>query len=134
MTPRQPDEILGPHPEHHAFGYHTQAEDTNTNSHLPHRALSQDSDSRDETVEQIREALIRHHASEEMRERDQRKRESLRQLGYPYPTRRRTDFRVPIKPERAIWPKCFSRNILLQARMPNCSYIASDTIPTSNSP
>jgi hypothetical protein len=34
-------------------------------------------------VEQIREALIRHHASEEMRERDQRKRESLRQLGYP---------------------------------------------------
>jgi len=83
MTPRQPDEILGPHPEHDAFGCHTQAEDTNTNSHLPHRALSQDSYSRDETVEQIREALIRHHASEEMRERDQRKRESLRQLGYP---------------------------------------------------
>jgi len=68
MTPRQPDEILGPHPEHDAFGCHTQAEDTNTNSHLPHRALSQDSYSRDETVEQIREALIRHHASEEMRE------------------------------------------------------------------
>lgn len=83
MTPRQPDEILGPHPEHDAFGCHTQAEDTNTNSHLPHRALSQDSDSRDETVEQIREVLIRHHASEEMRERDQRKRESLRKLGYP---------------------------------------------------
>jgi hypothetical protein len=83
MTPRQLYEILGPHPEHDAFGCHTQAEDTNTNSHLPHRALSQDSDSRDETVEQIREVLIRHHASEEMRERDQRKRESLRQLGYP---------------------------------------------------
>ena len=83
MTLRQPDEILGPHSEPDAFGCHTQAENKNTNSDVPHRALSQDSDSRGETVEQIREALIRHHASEEMRERDQRKREGLRQLGYP---------------------------------------------------
>lgn len=83
MTLRHPDEILGPHSEPDAFGCHTQAENKNTNSDVPHRALSQDSDSRDETVEQIRKALIHHHASEEMRERDQRKRESLRQLGYP---------------------------------------------------
>ena len=83
MTPRQPDEILGRHPEPDAFGCYTQAEDTSTNSNVPHRALSQDSDSRDETVEQLRDALIRHHASEEMRERDQRRRESLRHLGYP---------------------------------------------------
>jgi hypothetical protein len=83
MPPIQPDKILGPHPEPDAFGCHTQAEDTSTNSDVPHRALSQDTDSRDETVEQLRDALIRHHASEEMRERDRRKRENLRQLGYP---------------------------------------------------
>ena len=83
MTPRQPDELLGPHPEPDAFGCHTQAIDTNTSSDVPHRALSQDDGTRDETVEQLREALIRHHASEEMRKRDRRKRENLRQLGYP---------------------------------------------------
>ncbi len=83
MPPIQPDKILGPHPEPDAFGCHTQAEDTSTNTDVPHRALSQDSDSRDETVEQLRDALIRHHASDEMRERDLRKRESLLQLGYP---------------------------------------------------
>lgn len=83
MPPIQPDKILGPHPKPDAFGCHTQAEDTSTNSDVPHRALSQDSDSRDETVEQLRDALIRHHASEEMRERDRSKRENLRQLGYP---------------------------------------------------
>jgi len=83
MTPRQVNEMLGPHPEPDAFGCHTNAEDTNTNSTVPHRALTQDSDSRVETVQQLREALIQHHTNEEMRERDRRKRESLRQLGYP---------------------------------------------------
>ena len=77
------DKILGPHPELDAFGCYTKAEDATTNSDVPHRALSQDSHSRDKTVEQLRDALIRHHASEEMRERDRRKRESLLQLGYP---------------------------------------------------
>jgi len=74
---------LGLHPESDAFGCHTQAEDTVTDSDVPHRALSQDSDSRNETVQQLRDALIRHHTSEEMRERDRRKQENLRQLGYP---------------------------------------------------
>lgn len=83
MTPRQPDEILGPHPKPDAIGCHAQAEDTNTDSDVPHRALTQNSDSRDETVQQLREALIQHHTNEEMRERDRRKRQSLRQLGYP---------------------------------------------------
>jgi len=83
MTEKKPDEILGSHPEPDAFGCHTQAENTSTNSGVPHRALSQDDESRDDTVGQIREALIHHHASAEMRMRDQRKRESLRQLGYP---------------------------------------------------
>ena len=83
MTQRQPDEILGPHPEPDAFGCHTQAEDTNTNSNVPHRALTLDSDGRDKTVQQLRDALIQHHTNEEMRERDRRKRESLRLLGYP---------------------------------------------------
>ena len=83
MTLTKPDEILGPHPEPDAFGCHTQAENKNTNSDVPHRALSQDNESHDDTVEQIREALIRHHTSEEMRKRDQRKRASLRLLGYP---------------------------------------------------
>ena len=83
MTEKQPDEILGSHPEPDAFGCHTQAEDTSTSSDVPHRALSQDDGSRDDTVEQLREALIQHHTSAEMRARDQRKREDLRQLGYP---------------------------------------------------
>lgn len=78
-----PQEIIGGHPEPDAFGCHTQAEDTSTTSDIPHRALSQDADSREETVAQIREALIRHHVSEEMLERDRRKREALEQLGYP---------------------------------------------------
>ena len=79
----QPDDILGPHPAPDAFGCHTQAEDARTKSDVPHRALSQDDGNCEQTVEQLREALIRHHTSEEMRERDRRKRESLRQLGYP---------------------------------------------------
>lgn len=83
MPPTQPDKILGTHPTADSFGCHTQAEDTTTNSDVPHRALSQDNDSHEETVEQLRGALIRHHTSDEMRERDRRKREALRQLGYP---------------------------------------------------
>jgi len=83
MPPILPDKILGPHPRPDAFGCHTQAEDTNTNFEVPHRALSQDIDSRDKTVEQLREALIRHHASDEMRKRDLRIQKSLLKLGYP---------------------------------------------------
>jgi len=83
MSAKKQDEILGPHPEPDAFGCHTLAEDTNTNSGVPHRVLSQEDESRDETVEQLREALIQHHTSKEMRERNRRKRESLLQLGYP---------------------------------------------------
>ena len=83
MIQKEPDKILGAHPDPDAFGCHTQAEDMTTNSDVPHRALSQDSDSHDETVEQLREALIQHHTNEQMRKRDRRKRESLRQLGYP---------------------------------------------------
>ncbi len=82
MTEKQPDEILGSHPEFNAFGCHTQAEDTTTKSDVPHRALSQNDGSREDTVEQLREALIQHHTSAEMRARDQRKRENLHQLGY----------------------------------------------------
>lgn len=63
MTEKQPDEILGSHPEPDAFGCHTQAEDTITDSDVPHRALSQNDGSRDDTVEQLREALIQHHTS-----------------------------------------------------------------------
>lgn len=54
-----------------------------TDSKVPHRALSQDDQSRKDTIRQLREALIHHHTSREMREREQRKRENLRQLGYP---------------------------------------------------
>ncbi len=82
MTEKQPDEILGSHPKFDAFGCHTQAEDTATKSDVPHRALSQNDGSREDAVEQLREAFIQHHTSAEMRARDQRKRESLRQLGY----------------------------------------------------
>lgn len=83
MAKKQPDDILGSHPQPDAFGCHTQAEDTSTNSGVPHRVLSQDDGSRNNTVEQLREALIEHHTSAEMRARDQRKREDLSRLGYP---------------------------------------------------
>jgi len=82
MTEKEPYDILGSHPEPDAFGCYTKAEDTSTNSGVLHRALSQDNESRDETVEQLREALIQHHTSAEMRARDQRKRKNLLQLGY----------------------------------------------------
>jgi hypothetical protein len=83
MSLIQPDKILGPHPKPDGFGCYTQAEDTNTNSEVPHRALSQDSDNRDKTVEQLREALIHHHTSDEMRKRDLRIQKSLLKLGFP---------------------------------------------------
>jgi hypothetical protein len=82
MSGSQQDEILRSHPEPDEFGCYTQAEDTITNSGVPHRALNQDDECRDETMEQLREALIKHHTSPEMRARDQRKRENLLQLGY----------------------------------------------------
>jgi hypothetical protein len=78
-----PEEILGEHPEPDRFGSHTEAEDTSTNSNVPHRVLIQNPDSRDDTIKQVREALIRHHVSELMLERDRRRREALLQLGYP---------------------------------------------------
>jgi hypothetical protein len=78
-----PEEFLGRHPAPDAFGCHIEAEDTSTSSNIPHRALIQRPDCRDSTIEQVREALIRHHVSEQMLERDQRRRKALLQLGYP---------------------------------------------------
>lgn len=78
-----PEEILGAHPEPDAFGCYTQAEDTSTDSNVPHRALIQNQDCREDTIEQVREALIHHHVSEQMLERDRRRREALLLLGYP---------------------------------------------------
>lgn len=78
-----PEEILGVHPEPDAFGCHTQAEDNRTISNIPHRVLIQNADCRDETIKQVRNALVYHHASEEMLERDRRNRVALQGLGYP---------------------------------------------------
>lgn len=78
-----PDKILGEHPAPDAFGCHTIAEDGQTSSDVPHRSLTQNDDYRERTVEQLRAALIEHHASAGMIAQDQRKIKNLRAQGYP---------------------------------------------------
>ena len=79
------NDFLGPHPDSDSFGCHTKAENRLTNSKIPHRALTQSIVTQGDTVRQIREALVRHHVSAEMIERDRRKKENLQKLGYTQP-------------------------------------------------
>lgn len=76
---------LGPHPAPDDFGSHTRSEDGVTKTGVPHRALYQDATTCDQTVDQLREALVRHHVSPEAAARDHRRNERLRKLGYPVP-------------------------------------------------
>jgi hypothetical protein len=76
------NEFLGPHPTPEDFGCHTESVDGYTDSDVPHRALTQNSESYENTISQLRYALVRHHVSPEMVERDRRKRENLQRLGY----------------------------------------------------
>jgi len=75
--------ILGKHPTPKAFGCYTKAEDGSTSAGVAHRSLLQESAACDQTVGQLREALIRHHVSPEMVARDRQRDECLQKLGYP---------------------------------------------------
>jgi Cap4 SAVED domain len=70
------------HPEPPEFGCYTTAVDGVTVSGNPHRSLTQNDDDHDKTIAQIRSALIRHHVSPDMIERDRRKIANLIKLGY----------------------------------------------------
>lgn len=80
--PKRRKTVLGPHPAPDGFGCYTNAQDGKTQSGVAHRSLSQDEGCQDETIKQIRQALVRHHANPAMLERDRRRRALLRQLGY----------------------------------------------------
>ena len=75
--------ILGKHPTPTAFGCYTVAEDGSTSAGVEHRSLLQESAHCDQTIGQLREALVRHHMNPEMVARDRRRNERLRELGYP---------------------------------------------------
>jgi hypothetical protein len=70
------------HPNATGFGCHTKAQDGKTTSGVSHRALTQEENGRGATINQIRSALIEHHASPEMIARDRRKIANLIRQGY----------------------------------------------------
>lgn len=77
------ERLLGKHPVGESFGSHLHAEDSPTVSNIPHRSLNHGSTGREQTVEQLRAALIEHHASAAMIAQDRRKIKNLRAQGYP---------------------------------------------------
>lgn len=77
------ENIIGKHPADELFGSHLHAEDSPTDSNIPHRSLNHGSTGREQTVEQLRAALIEHHVSAAMIAQDRRKIKNLRALGYP---------------------------------------------------
>ncbi len=56
------DTILGKHPSGSSFGAYSVSEDGYTDTNVPHRALRLTEDDNGRTVEQLRNALIAHHA------------------------------------------------------------------------
>jgi hypothetical protein len=82
-TYNEAEKILGKHPTEELFGSHLHAEDSPTNSSIPHRSLNHGPTGREQTVEQLRAALIEHHVSAVMIAQDRRKIKNLRALGYP---------------------------------------------------
>jgi hypothetical protein len=77
------ENIIGKHPAEELFGSHLHAEDSPTDSNIPHRSLNHGSTVREQTIEQLRAALIEHHVSAAMIAQDSRKIKNLRALGYP---------------------------------------------------
>ncbi len=77
------ENIIGKHPAGEFFGSHLHAEDSPTDSNIPHRSLNHGPTGREQTVEQLRAALIEHHVSAAMIAQDRRKIKNLRALGYP---------------------------------------------------
>ena len=52
------ENIIGKHPAEELFGSHLHAEDSPTDSNIPHRSLNHGSTGREQTVEQLRAAGI----------------------------------------------------------------------------
>ena len=77
------ENIIGKHPAEELFGSHLHAEDSPTDSNIPHRSLNHGSTGREQTIEQLRAALIEHHVSAAMIAQDRRKIKNLRAPGYP---------------------------------------------------
>jgi len=76
------ESILGKHPTGNNFGSFTSSTDSVTAKNIAHRALSLSDQKVNDAVQEIRPALIQHHASPEMIARDNRKIASLNGLGY----------------------------------------------------
>lgn len=66
------DDIFGKHPENGLFASYLKAEDSPTLNNIPHRALSLDPAEDGQTLEQIRRALVKHHASKKMLDSDKK--------------------------------------------------------------
>lgn len=79
---KEVENILGKHPAEKLFGGHLHAEDSPTNTNIPHRSLNHGQTGRKRTVEQLCAALIKHHVSTEMIARDRRKLQKLHEQGY----------------------------------------------------
>ncbi|MEL7982789.1 Hachiman antiphage defense system protein HamA [Vreelandella titanicae] len=78
----QHESILGKHPTGKSFGCFATSNDLVTAKSIAHRALSIPDARINDAVQELRPALIQHHASAEMIARDKRKIASLTKLGY----------------------------------------------------
>lgn len=75
------ENILGRHPKD-GLGAFLSTSDTYTETGVPHRALIEAVCQRDAMIKCIREILLRHHVSPEALERDQKRREAMKRLGF----------------------------------------------------
>ncbi|MGE4193305.1 MAG: Hachiman antiphage defense system protein HamA [Pseudodesulfovibrio sp.] len=79
----QCDALIGIHPRgKHILGDLFEANDSQTQTGVPHRLLNEVDDGRESLVKCLREAIVRHHASPEMLARDKKRREAMEALGY----------------------------------------------------
>ncbi|WP_055648496.1 Hachiman antiphage defense system protein HamA [Shewanella sp. Sh95] len=76
------ESILGIHPTVNSFGYFAASTDLVTAKNIAHRELLIPDAKVNDAVQELRPALIQHHASAEMIARDNRKIASLKKLGY----------------------------------------------------
>src|SRR5688572_26555473 len=76
------DKILGDHPAPaHPFGKVLGANDGETGTKVPHRALTENNGQRPAAVKCLREMLTQHHASPEAMKRSEQQRQAMDRLG-----------------------------------------------------
>lgn len=76
------ESILGKHPTGSSFGCFSISKDSVTAKSIAHRALSIPDAKVNNAIQELRPAMIQHHASVEMIARDNRRIASLKKLGY----------------------------------------------------